>query len=281
MIDKGKHIRQLTSLGLSENEAKTYMALLTKNSMTVGEIAKISGVPRPKLYGILTKLIERGICDEKIGNIKRYRVVAPNIVAERLIGDYQVKLQQKKVVAQNFSNTVHSIYETNIDKTDPLEYIEIIKNKELVRKKFLDNYESVKKEILGFTKPPYALSLEDVTSGEIEKQAKAEGKKLKIFDVCEYNDRMSNSDKEEFWLMIHDFVSNGEEVRIVEELPMKLFIFDEKITIFALDDPISLKPTLTTMVVNHRGFAKSLRYLFESIWEKALPFEEFKKRNEE
>ncbi|TSA26489.1 TrmB family transcriptional regulator, partial [bacterium] len=58
MIDEAKHIKELTSLGLSENEAKTYITLLTKNSMTVGEIAKISGVPRPKLYEILTKLIE-------------------------------------------------------------------------------------------------------------------------------------------------------------------------------------------------------------------------------
>ena len=103
MISEAKHIKELTSLGLSENEAKTYLTLLAKSSMTVGEIAQISGVPRPKLYEIITKLIAKGLCTQKRGKVKRYRAVDPNIVTEKLINDYQAQLEQKKIIAQNLS----------------------------------------------------------------------------------------------------------------------------------------------------------------------------------
>ncbi len=52
----------------------------------------------------------------------------------------------------------------------------------------------------------------------------------------------------------------------------------KKITMFALNDPISLKPSITTMIINHPSFAMTLKYVFESIWEKAIPFEEFKNK---
>ena len=81
--------------------------------------------------------------------------------------------------------------------------------------------------------------------------------------------------KEDFWEIISSWAAAGEESRIIEELPMKMIIFDEKITMFSLNDPISLKPSITTMIINHPSFAMALKYVFESIWEKAMPFQEF------
>ena len=270
MINEAKHIKELTSLGLSENEAKTYLTLLAKSSMTVGEIAKISGVPRPKLYEILTKLIVKGLCTEKIGKVKRYRVVAPNIVKKKLIGDYQAQLEQKKIIAQSFSNAVYSIYQQNMNKTDSLEYIEVLKDIGQIRKKWFTLQKNAKKEILVFNKPPYTISLADSVNYELD----VLNKKVKDKSIYEYNDIMY-SEKEGIKI-ISSLISAGEEARIVKELPMKLAIIDENITMLALNDPISLKPSITTIVINHPSFAMAQKYVFESIWEKAMPFEEFK-----
>ena len=268
MINEAKHIKELTSLGLSENEAKTYLTLLAKSSMTVGEIAKISGVPRPKLYEILTKLIVKGLCTEKIGKVKRYRVVAPNIVKKKLIGDYQAQLEQKKIIAQNFSNAVNSIYKQNMNKTEPLEYIEVLNDKEKIRRKCSDFQKNAKKEILAFTKTPYTASLTKYVNEEVD----ALKRKVKIRSIYEYKDFT----KEEFVKGISLWVSAGEKAKVVKELPIKMVIFDEKITMFALDDHISLKPSITTMIINHPSFAKTLKYVFESIWKEAMTLEEFK-----
>ena len=271
MIDEAKHIKELISLGLSENEAKSYITLLTKNSMTVGEIAKISGVPRPKLYEILTKLIEKGLCNEKIGKVKRYRVVAPNIVAEKLIGDYKTQLEQKKIIANNFSNAINSIYLKNVNKTDPLDYIEVLKDKKQIHKRWINLQNTAEKEIIGFSKAPYITPVGDNLNNEID----ALQNDVKIKSIYEYKDII----KEEFLKVISLWIDAGEEARIVEELPMKLVIIDEKITMLALNDPVSLKPSITTIIINHPSFAMAQKYMFESIWEKAMTLEEFKNKS--
>jgi hypothetical protein len=55
----------------------------------------------------------------------------------------------------------------------------------------------------------------------------------------------------------------GEEVRICRELPIKLVIFDEKITIMLLLDNIRFDSELTTMIVHHPSFSQTQKTLFE------------------
>lgn len=274
MINEAKHIKELKSLGLSENEAKTYLTLLAKSSMTVGEISQVSSVPRPKLYEILTKLIAKGLCTEKIGKVKRYRVVDPNIATEKLIRDYQAQLEQKKIIAQNFSYAVKSIYQQNMKKTDPLDYIQILREKDRIGEKFRSLEKNSISEILSFTKGPYALPLANNLSEEI----KILKKKVNIRAVYEYKGITSESEKEEFINIISRYISAGEKARVIQKLPMKLAIFDEKITMFALEDPISLKQSITTMIITHPVFANALKNVFESTWQKAMTLEEFKNK---
>jgi HTH-type transcriptional regulator, sugar sensing transcriptional regulator len=50
----------LTSLGFSEYEAKTYLALLQQSPLSGYAVARNSGVPRSKIYEVLGGLVERG-----------------------------------------------------------------------------------------------------------------------------------------------------------------------------------------------------------------------------
>jgi sugar-specific transcriptional regulator TrmB len=53
-------IYKLVKLGLSEYEAKAYVALVRKSPVTGYGVAKISGVPRSMIYEVLGKLVARG-----------------------------------------------------------------------------------------------------------------------------------------------------------------------------------------------------------------------------
>ncbi len=72
------------------------------------------------------------------------------------------------------------------------------------------------------------------------------------------------------------FASAGEEVRIAYKLPMKMMIFDEKIVIIALQNEITSKPSLTTMLIEHSDLAKTLKETFNMYWQKSMTLEEFK-----
>lgn len=77
-------IDQLTTLGLTEYEAKVYLALLSENPATGYQISKSSGVPRSMVYEALGRLEARGAAlkseDEKA---TLYRPVSPAVLLDR------------------------------------------------------------------------------------------------------------------------------------------------------------------------------------------------------
>ena len=77
--------------------------------------------------------------------------------------------------------------------------------------------------------------------------------------------------------MIDLYKKMGEEARIIEELPMKLAISDVETTIFVLNDKVSMQGGMTTMIVEHPGFAVALKKVFESYWKEAMPISTFRK----
>ncbi|GAK59119.1 putative cyclodextrin metabolism protein YrhO [Candidatus Vecturithrix granuli] len=53
-------LKLLRNLGFTEYEAKTYLALLQQSPLTGYAVARISRVPRSKIYEVLGNLVERG-----------------------------------------------------------------------------------------------------------------------------------------------------------------------------------------------------------------------------
>lgn len=73
-------ITKLSEIGLSEYEAKAYLALLRSNPSTAYEIAKESGIPTSKIYQVIHKLTEKGICllSEENSKTKHYVPIQPD-----------------------------------------------------------------------------------------------------------------------------------------------------------------------------------------------------------
>lgn len=61
-------VNDLTSLGLTKNEAKAYHALVKIGRSTAREIAEESGIPRSKVYETLDMLDKRGIIKKVTGS---------------------------------------------------------------------------------------------------------------------------------------------------------------------------------------------------------------------
>ena len=73
-------ITKLSEIGLSEYEAKAYLALLRSNPSTAYEIAKESGIPTSKIYQVIHKLTEKGIflLSEESSKTKHYVPIQPD-----------------------------------------------------------------------------------------------------------------------------------------------------------------------------------------------------------
>jgi HTH-type transcriptional regulator, sugar sensing transcriptional regulator len=74
----------LSKLGFTEYEAKTYVALLQQSPLTGYAIARVSGVPRSKIYEVLGSLVERGDVLISYGEPTQYSPKPPNeLIASR------------------------------------------------------------------------------------------------------------------------------------------------------------------------------------------------------
>lgn len=263
-------IKELTGLGLSENETKTYLALLVKGVMSVGEITSISRVPRPKLYGIIKGLVEKGLCVEKPGNVKAFSAVSPRIVSNRLLQNYQNELENKKELANRFVENYSTIYDQGRNKEDSLDYIEILKDQRIIVEKVKSYTKKLKSEVLSLTKAPYAFPLE--SGNPLGVKALKRG----VTSKCIY-EKHESLDKKYLEHIIMPFADAGEEIRIVENLPMKLHIFDREIIVITLTDTIYLKQSYTRLIITHKEFAALMIHAFFSIWNESQPFEDFLK----
>lgn len=79
----GKVIDALTELGFSQYEARTYVGLVGSEPVTGYAIAKETGVPQPKVYETLGRLVDRGAVLQVSGSPAKFIAVSPaRVLAE-------------------------------------------------------------------------------------------------------------------------------------------------------------------------------------------------------
>lgn len=74
----------LSDLGLSLNEAKIYESLIKNGAQKPHDLAKLSGIGRANVYGILDQLKKRGLVLELEGRQSRFTAQDPGILGELL-----------------------------------------------------------------------------------------------------------------------------------------------------------------------------------------------------
>lgn len=87
-------IQNLLHLGLREYEAKIYVALVGLGEANVRRIHEVSGVPRPRVYDVLTTLAEKGFIEVRQGSPSMYRAVDPAVVVSYLKRDLDTAAEE-------------------------------------------------------------------------------------------------------------------------------------------------------------------------------------------
>jgi len=268
--------KELKKFGLTHYESKCYLSLLGQSRMTAVEVARSAGVPRAKVYEILEGLVNKALCRSFPDKVNKYSAVNPIILKkkfERSLEDLNAEIRQKtreldtvKKKGDKILERLIPLYAEGRNKKDNMNYIEVIKNPEMIKERYLQLVDGAKEEILVFTKPPF-----DSTQEEAQEQGG------KVLDVIKKKVRLRciyeklESDAKNKWLynFIKWGIGEGEEARVIDKLPMKMAIFDKKTVLLALEDPVSKELSLTTQVIEHRALANGLRILFDVMWERA------------
>ncbi|MFH1823274.1 MAG: helix-turn-helix domain-containing protein [archaeon] len=109
---------------LNVYESKVWLALLSKNVASVGEIAEMSGVPRSRVYDVLESLEKQGFAISKLGKPVKYIAVKPAVVLDRLKNnilrdaDKQVKVLSN-IKSSNEYKELESLFKNGIVPVQP------------------------------------------------------------------------------------------------------------------------------------------------------------------
>jgi|SRR3989344_2083216 len=88
--------QELMSLGLTEGEAKAYIAMIETGSSTVGPIAKKSGISYSKIYEVLQRLIDKGVVSFIVkGKMKYFQAINPSLL-HRFLDRQIIEIEKNK-----------------------------------------------------------------------------------------------------------------------------------------------------------------------------------------
>jgi sugar-specific transcriptional regulator TrmB len=255
---------QLSRLGLTSYEAKAYLALLRRDSSTAAQAARLANVPRQRIYDVLASLVDKGLASTRPGQVVKYAAVAPELALERLVSDHREKLAALERETAALIEELRPAFHAGKAHANPLEYIEVLRDRRAINERFDELQAGIKHEILVFTKPPYATPPQEEVVG-LEVTKSHEARSVYEFDVF---------DDPEVTEGVRRFIEAGEKARFVPELPLKLVIIDESTVMFGMEDPVAGESELTIMVVEHPQLASVLKIAFDATWEQGLTFEQ-------
>jgi HTH-type transcriptional regulator, sugar sensing transcriptional regulator len=263
-VNEAAAILRLTDLGLTSYEAKAYVALTRRDSSTAAQTARLSNVPRQRIYDVLATLVEKGLASTRPGDVVKYKATPPGQALEGLVARRRQELQSLEQAALETVAQLEPAYRAGQQETDPLEYIEVLRDRRAINERFFELQENIKDEILVFTKPPYATPAQENPEGlEVASTHRARS----LYEFSAFDDPA-------FAEGVRRFIEAGEDARFVPELPLKLVIIDEAIVMFGLEDPVAGSAGLTMMVVDHPALASTLKVSFDTFWEQGLTFDE-------
>ena len=266
IIEKFKH------LGLTDAASRIYLFLLQEGNSTASEVSRTTGISRPKTYEYLSRLVDKGLCSEILGNVKKYDATNPVTAFDKIQKQINEDYENSTSIVSKLSELLVPIYLAPNKEYDPLDYIQVIREKDSITKKFETLEKMAEKEVLSLVKLPFVMDMKK-TLNPVEFTSL---KRNVIFKSIYNREDMNNP-----FLMkaVESFEVAGEHVRITKlfPIPFKMFIFDMKTIMLTLEDKSASGPKLTSITVEHLDLAKGLKNIFEMYWSSSVTLDEYKR----
>lgn len=246
-----EHLKSIIDLGLKENEAKVYLALLKLGQSTVGQISDLAEVQRTFVYDILADLKEKSLISEiELRNVKHYSAVSVNQFK---------KIQQDKLKKfENLMPELKAIEKTVGDRPR----VQLFEGPEGIMSALRDtlNQPDGSQIVAYATGEGFYETVPEFTTEYLKQRVK---KKIYVRAIAPDNQ------------INRDHIKKDEELnRQTRLVPEDKFPFTNEIDIYGNKVAImSLQGELLAVIIESESVAKTQRAIFELAW---LGAEKFK-----
>ncbi|MGW8889532.1 helix-turn-helix domain-containing protein [Streptomyces sp. NPDC055749] len=244
-------------LGLTPDEADTYRVLVSVASATPTGLAELIGCDIRQVVGILSRLEDRKLVARSLGDTTRFVAVPPAAALQALLMQRQNELDLAKLEL----DSLDEIYRAATLGRGAAEVVDVIHGTEAIRERVGHIQLGARKEVMNLVKAPFFSSGNMTDDAVIER-----GVRYRVIIERSMLDRGAPS-----FDQIIQARAAGEVVRIAESLPLKLFIVDGELAIVPLLGSANAAKA-GALFVHECSLLDALIALFESEWEKAMPF---------
>lgn len=138
-------IRKLMDFGLTEYEARVYLALLDLGTATASQIPAGSRVPRTRIYGTMRQLHGKGLVQILPENPLRYKAAPLGAFLRSLVEDYRNRAEH---VDANLETVAREFSIAATESAEERGRFEAIYGRRNVRDKLAEMYEGASKTII-------------------------------------------------------------------------------------------------------------------------------------
>lgn len=258
-------------LGLTEYEAKTYLTLLKHGTLTIGELSKRSGVPRPKCYSVVRSLSSKGMCNIIPSKPIKCQPVDPKNVINTMIYAAENEISQKINNLKSLGeNLIKVIIEGETKTLGIKPVVTIIEENNNIIKILRNDISSASKEILvAMSNTPIHFNWSAIFDDTIRAISRGATFKYIIpssefFSRAEIIMRMLPNNirnEAENWLR-----EGRVQIRRSSRVYQAFAIIDEKIVHIFFTEP-QKNDILFSLRFDDERFSKYMKTYFELLWE--------------
>ena len=240
-----KETFDLLRIGLTEGEAKVYLALSELGSSTVGPIVKKSRVAYSNIYDILNRLTEKGIVSFIIKQKTKYFQAAPPSNLIEYLNNKEKEILLQKQSLKKALPDLEKLQESKIKQE-----AEVFLGKKGLRSAYEKLYKNLKKS-------------EEALFFYIHESEYAETSNLfynSITDIVKQtkNRGIANKEYKKSWFAKKAFHLNMRFIDI--PLPGNIDIINDKVLF------VSWSGGITSVLIHSKEIANNLRNYFNEVW---------------
>jgi len=256
----------LTDFGVTKNQAKTYIALLSLGIASPSEVASLSKIRREEVYRIMQQLEKQGMITRRPGTPSRFTVIQPEIVLQHLTKTKLTAMREEiERLEPKQADLLSRLKTITLPVKQPERSVELISQSDEEFRRLtemagnaehhIDLMDSLLNLKLAYVNHPRKLAqriLKSVKLRVITEEGEIDALLSEILQFAKTN-------------------NNPPELRFVEKLPFNLLIVDDKEAMWGENN--ANNEDTRSFWTNDPTQITILKTSFESLWQKSSPAE--------
>ncbi len=277
----GKEIEKLEKFGFSNYEARVFFALYQGSLMSAAEAAKEAKIPRPSVYEILKNFCKKGICNEIQTPTKQlYEIIDTDVLETKIENEIRKETSLRISLLKSTFKEIKPLYRSKL-KSEFTSDVELIKGFNRSREtKFQDLIKRSKKAILYMNR--FEGNVSESLDSETKNFYKRGGHFRSIYEAngnfkIKINNEWQVVSKDQLIQLCKKFEKQGEKIRLSDNVPQILAVFDGNTVFISLYDENIPKNERSDIIIHNKRFAGFVTEMFELYWDKSESIESFAK----